>query len=194
MLDYKIILGLIATIIALVSYIPYIKDIWKGKTKPHAFSWFIWGLLTAIAFGVQVLEHGGAGAWATGITIPLCFYIFLFALRKGKKDFSIFDWLSLLGALLAIFLWWFTGEPLLAVILVTLADVLGFFPTFYKSFHRPHDETSILYSLSAVKYFLSLLALENYNLTLGLYPGVLVIANSLFVLLLFVRKKQLKLK
>lgn len=192
--DYKIIFGFIATLIALVSYVPYIRDVLKGKTKPHAFSWFVWGLLTAIGFAVQVVEHGGAGAWALGITVPLCLFICLYAFFKGNREFSLFDWLSLAGSLLAIFLWWLTGDPFLAVILISIADVVGFFPTFYKSYYRPQDETSSMYSLSAIKYLFSLVASQSYTLTLAFYPGVLVIANGVFVLMLFIRKKQLKIK
>ena len=58
---YKIILGSLAGIIAIVSYIPYLKDVLKGKTKSHAFSWFVWAMLTGIGFAVQIFEHGGVG-------------------------------------------------------------------------------------------------------------------------------------
>lgn len=44
----------IAVILTFVGYAPYIKDTLKGKTKPHVYTWFIWGLVTLIAYGLQV--------------------------------------------------------------------------------------------------------------------------------------------
>jgi len=58
-MDYKVILGTVAVVMALYSYVPYIKDIFAGKTKPHAFTWLIWGLLTSIAFFGQMADRGG---------------------------------------------------------------------------------------------------------------------------------------
>ena len=56
-MDIRVLLSIIATCIAVISYIPYLKDIWTGRTKPHAFSWFIWALLGYIA-GVAQLSDG----------------------------------------------------------------------------------------------------------------------------------------
>src|SRR5580698_5703228 len=62
----KEILGASAILIGCISYVPYFRTIFSGKTKPHAFSWLVWGILTAIAFGGQIVGKGGAGAWVTG--------------------------------------------------------------------------------------------------------------------------------
>jgi len=37
MQELKNIIGIIATLLVFIGYIPYIKDIVKGKTKPHIF-------------------------------------------------------------------------------------------------------------------------------------------------------------
>jgi hypothetical protein len=184
-------LGLLAIVIAIVSYIPYIRDVIRGKTRPHAFSWFIWGLLTGIAFFAQAQAHGGAGAWATGFTAVIAFVIFGFALRWGKRNIVTIDWFFLAGALAALGLWAATNNPVWSVILITLIDMLAFVPTFRKSFHRPDEETVMTYTLSALKFMVALLALGSYSVTTVLYPLSLVITNSLFVLMVSWRSKQL---
>ncbi len=83
-MEYKIFLGYLAVIIGIVSYVPYITNIFRGKTKPHAFSWLVWSVLTGIAFAAQVVEHGGAGSWITGSTALTCVVIFILALFKGN--------------------------------------------------------------------------------------------------------------
>lgn len=187
----KELLGVIAVIIGFIGYVPYFRDISRGKTKPHAFSWLVWGVLTAIAFFGQVTSNGGAGAWVTGFTAVFCFIIFLFALWHGKKDFPLIDWLSLAGAGFALILWALTDDPLGAVIIVSIIDILGFVPTFRKSIKRPNEETMFTYTMSGLKYIVGIIALSNYSLVTVLYPISLILSNGAFVALLIVRRKKL---
>jgi hypothetical protein len=81
----KVVLSTLAIIISIIAYIPYFRDIFKGKTKPHAFSWLIWSVMLTIAFIAQLVEEGGAGAWVTGATAILCSAVFTLALFKGGE-------------------------------------------------------------------------------------------------------------
>ena len=103
-MNYKEILGALAIVIAFIGYVPYFRDILRNKTKPHAFSWFVWGLLTAIAFFGQVADKGGPGAWVTGFTAVICIIISLFELVKGRKNIVLIDWVSLVGCGVALIL------------------------------------------------------------------------------------------
>ena len=38
MFEYKALLGIIAVILAFAGYIPYFRDLFLGKTKPHAYT------------------------------------------------------------------------------------------------------------------------------------------------------------
>lgn len=189
-MDYKNILGTVAVIVAFVSYIPYFRNIFAGKTKPHAFSWLVWCVLNAIAFAGQISDRGGAGAWAVGLTAAVMLVIFSLALTKGEKHITRSDWLCLIGAGLALVLWGITSEPLLSVILITVIDALGFIPTVRKSYHKPHQETLVTFLLSTVKYLLVVIALQNYSLVTALFPISLVVMNGLFVAMLLVRRRQ----
>lgn len=191
-MEYKYILGLVSVVIAILSYSFYFHDIFNHKTKPHAFSWFIWGILMSISFYAQVYSKAGPGSWVIGFTALICFFISFLAFRKGLKDIRLFDWVGLLGAFLALFLWFVVKEPVLSVVLVTITYSLGFFPTFRKSFNRPQDETWITFALNGLKFFISLFALSNISLVTALYPLALVIVNWLFVGMLFIRNKQLR--
>ncbi|HAU98632.1 MAG: hypothetical protein UX04_C0002G0222 [Microgenomates group bacterium GW2011_GWF2_45_18] len=190
-MNLKEILGAIATVIALISYIPYIRDILSDKTKPHVFTWLIWGTLTLIGFLGQLSGNAGPGAWPSGLTTILCFLIFVLALKKGSKNIVALDVLMLLGAIASLFLWFFVKQPTLAIILVVMTDAMGFVPTVRKSWHKPQEETLSAFVLSAIKHFISLFAIRSYSLITTLYPAYLVIANILFISLLVSRRKAL---
>jgi hypothetical protein len=189
--DIKIFLGGAATCIALISYVPYFRDIFAGKTKPHAFSWLIWALLTGIGFAGQAADNGGPGSWVSAVTAVLCFSVFLLALSRGEKNITRSDWWCLTVSLATIPLWIVTSTPLWSMILVTIIDTIGFIPTFRKSFIHPFEETAVTYTLSSFKFFVSLLALTNYSIVTVLYPASLVLANGLFVVMVYIRRTQL---
>ena len=190
-MNLQIFLGVLATLIGLVSYIPYFRDIFNGKTKPHFFSWFIWALLTGIAFFAQVTENAGPGAWVTGLTAFICLLIAILALSKGEREITKSDWLCFVSALIGIIVWIKTDNPFFAVILVTLVDAVAYIPTFRKSYYRPQEETLIEYELATLKFFIALFALQSLSVSTWLYPVSLVLTNGAFVVMNIVRRNQL---
>lgn len=193
-MNYKIVLAIIASIISIVSYIPYIRDILKNQTKPHIFSWFLWALLTGIAFIAQLIEGGGVGAWVTGTAAVMCLVITILAFSRGEKHITLFDWICFIGAILGIAVWLTTENPLYAVIMVTIIDIVAFIPTYRKAFYKPQEETALTFALDSIRFILAIIALESLNLTTWLYPASVALTDGLFVVWLLVRRKQLDTK
>lgn len=190
-MELKTILAVIAVVLGFIGYVPYIKDTLTGKTKPHAFSWLVWTVLTAIAFFAQLAKGGEAGAWATGMSALLCLVITALAFKQGEKDIKPIDWLSLVAAGIGLVLWKISNDPLMTVILITLVDVAGYLPTFRKAFHKPHEETVSQYILAALKWIISFAALSSINLTTVLFPAAVALLNTIFSIMVLVRRKTL---
>ena len=110
-----------------------------------------------------MVEHGGAGAYVTGITGAACFVISIAAFYKGKNVVDKMDKIFLLSALASLVLWWMTSEPLLSVVLITITDACAFIMVFKKSYKNPFEEGATLFGLSAIKFFISIFALESYS-------------------------------
>lgn len=190
-MDIKTIVSLIAVALTFIGYVPYIQDTLKGKTKPHIYTWFIWGLVTSIAYGLQVSEGAGVGSWVTLAVAILCFFVFILGLRNGDKDITISDTIFFILSFLALFLWIGVKQPVLSIVLVSAVDMLAFAPTIRKSWNKPYSETLFTYQLNTFRHGLSLFALQEYNIVTWLYPASWVVANALFSILLVVRRKQL---
>lgn len=188
--DYKSILGITATVLGFIGYFPYVRDTIRGTTRPHVFSWFVWGIMETIAFFAQIAEGARAGAWATGTSAVIMFFIIGLALTHADKQIRPFDWVALSGAIIGILLWRLTNSPLLAIISVTIADAFAFIPTFRKAYYKPNEETVIEYVFSALKWIVSLPALGAFNLTTALYPASLIVTNSAFVVMALIRRKK----
>lgn len=188
----KELLALIGIILTIIGYTAYIRSILTGTTMPHPFSWIIWATLTAIAFFAQLSENAGPGAWITGTTAAVSFGIVALAYYKSRDfDITRADWVTFLAGLSAIPLWLVTENPLWAVILITVIDALGFFPTFRKCWDRPGNELPLHYIIAGLKFVLSLAALDTFNLTTTLYPASLVLMNWIFIAMLYWRRYRL---
>ncbi len=183
-------LGLAATIVAFVSFIPYFRDIFARRTNPHAFTWLIWGVLTVIAFLGQLSDHAGPGAWVTGFTALVCLAIAGIAATSGQRTIARIDWIALAGAAIALAIWFLTRGPLLSVILITVIDNIGFIPTLRKSYTHPYEETISTFGLGGLKWVLGLLALERVSVITVLFPLAIVVQSWLFVVMLIIRRRQ----
>ena len=188
--DYHILFGIASAVLGTVGFFPYIRDILRGTTKPHPFSWFIWGVVSGIGFLAQLAGGGETGAWITGVGSVGCFIITALALRQGEPTIVALDWWCLGGAIAALVLWRITNNPLSATILVTLTDFLATIPTLRKSYLRPHEETVATYAMGFVGFSLGLLALRSFNLTTALFPAYVVIMNGCLVLTLLIRRNR----
>jgi len=188
---YKQILGALAVLLAFISYIPYLKDVFAGKTKPHAFSWLVWLVLTAIGFFIQIQNGAGAGAWFNGLMVIICAIILVFGFIKGRKEIVFVDWISMILAFIAIYYWLIIKEPTLSIILVILADSLGTIPTIRKSYVHPYSETLETYAINVFRVTIAIFALEKFSFLTASYHIYMIIANLAVVIVLALRRKNL---
>lgn len=189
-MDLKQAFGAISVLFAFAQYVPYIRDVAKGSTKPHAFSWFVWSLPCAIVYAAQIVKGGEAGSWATGVSTVLCTIIFILCFWRGEKNITRSDSMALGMGLVAIGLWVMTKDPLSSVILITIADVIGFIPTIRKSITKPYEETMSVYAVGTIKWVFSIVALSSLTASTLTYPMGMIVANSCMVIFLFCRRKS----
>jgi len=181
-------LAITGSVMTLASYVPYVRDILNGSTRPHIFSWLIWSLLTAIGFAALIADSTGPGAWVMGATAVTCFGVFLLSFKQGERSLTVSDWLCLVSALCSIALWFYTSTPLWSVILISVAGTVAFIPTFRKSYVRPGQETLSVYVVGALKWIFGLAAMSHFTVVTVLYPICIVAEDSLFVIMVLCRR------
>ncbi len=192
MIEYKILLGYLTVSVQIISYGIYFWGIFKGKTKPHAFTWFVWAVINIVALGAVFISGGGAGSWVLGTNVLACSTIALIGWIQKHVSYDKYDWMALTGALIGIFLWWLTNNPLLAVIFVSIADIVGSIPIFRKAYRIPLEENVTSFAVGAINYPISILALNVLTITTGLYSAVIALLDISLVIFILIRRKQLK--
>lgn len=191
LMDYKWALAVTAALISIGNLFYYVSNVLKGKTKPHMYTWLIWGLVTIVASLAQILSGGGAGAYFTMLIAFNCLVIAMLAYYKGEKNIHYSDKICLLLCIFAIVIWPLLKTPLLSVLIVTAIDTFGFFPTIRKSYHRPHQENLFSFAIYTLTYSLSIAALETYNFITIFYPLIIVVTAGALAVMLVIRRKQL---
>ena len=193
MQEVKNVLGIIATFLVFIGYIPYLKDILKGKTKPHLYSWFLWTFVTLITFALQISGGAGIGAFVTLAAATMCIAVIILGfIKKSKVKIVWIDTVFLILAFIALGLWLIAKQPVLSAILTTIIDLLGFAPTVRKSWENPYSETLAFYYLNSFRWSLGVIALQKYSIVTALYPITWLISNSLFTIMLVIRRKQIR--
>jgi hypothetical protein len=188
----KQIVSLAAIVLTFVLFAGYIRQIHSGQIKPHVFSWVIWAIGTLTVFFAQLADDAGVGAWAIGISGAITAYIAAVSYAKqGDTAITATDWAFFVAALSAFPAWYFTADPLSAVVILTLADLAGFGPTVRRAYHRPHLESAGFFAQGALRNLLVVIALEHYSLTTALFPVAVGAACLLLATMLFIRRKAL---
>lgn len=178
----KIVASVVATGIALVAYIPYLIDMFRGKAKPHLYTWISIFLITAVVAYLQVIGGSGVGAIPVIIGVGVDAVILFYCFRFGTKDIVFIDKVCLAISIIGVgFYVLMRGQPLLSLAIVSVAEVISFLPTVRKTRNDPYSESLPSYYLIMVKLILVLIALEQYNLLTVSYSALWLVVFVLFL-------------
>ena len=170
-------LGILSGVLSIVCVLPYIRDIFLGKTKPERASWLIWSVLGAIAFFSQLAKGATDSLWLAGIGTVTVFVVFLLSLKYGEGGLSGRDIKSLLIALFGVIIWFFTQEAVFALFIVIVVDAAGAVLTIIKSYEDPGSETMSTWILSGLSGLVAAFAVGSFDWILLSYPLYILIAN-----------------
>lgn len=146
-----IVLGTIAVVLEILCMVPYLRDIFRHKTKPERATWWIWLALGLIAFFAQLAAGAKWSLGLTGASVTAVGLVALLSLRYGYGTFKRRDALSLLVAAGGVLLWYLTSSPLFALLIVVVVDFIGFWLTMVKTWGNPHTETLSTWQLPQLR-------------------------------------------
>lgn len=179
--NIKTVSAIIAILIVIGAYIPYILEILKRRTKPHLYTWIIWFITQSTALAGLWIGNGGWGAVALIAGTILVFCVILLSFWYGTRNITKSDTIVLILALLAIFVWWQLDNPLMAVFMVTAIDLFGYIPSWRKSITEPWSETTFSWIAFSTSNIFTVLALTEYNLLTVTYISAITVANLILV-------------
>jgi hypothetical protein len=186
----KDVLTILTIALGIVAYIPYLKDLIFGNTKPHIYSWLVWTILNITLFSIQFNNGAGPISFIYLVTGVICTVIMLFGIGDGIRNITKLDGLFLVLSLVSLGMWVIAKEPLISAILISIVNVVALLPTIRKSWINPFEETLSTYVLSTIRTVLTVLLFETYSLVTLLSHIVGIIITTIFCIILIVRRKQ----
>lgn len=190
----KEILAGVAAVLAIAGNVPYLWDIFKGRVKPHPYTWLVWSLVSCIIFFGQLAKGAGVGAIPTAASEIFTLIIFLFSLKYGFRGIKKIDTVFFMAALFGIVLWICTKDPTYSVIIAVTIDLIAFVPTLRKTWHHPTTETPVLYSSNVLRHILALFSLQAYNIATTLHSIAMITSNTLMTFFILRHKTKKRRK
>lgn len=169
-----------------------IYAILKGGYKPARMTRFIYLLMTLLIIGV-LFAQGSYDALILACVQGIgTIIIFALSLKYGMGGTSKLDKVTLAGFLISLVVWKITSNPTLALYLSILTDLIGFVPTFAKTWNFPDTEDWRFYFSDVLAGLFSLLSLTILTIENIVFPLYIFALNLFAVILILGRKKVLK--
>ena len=182
-------IAIIAALLAIAGNVPYLMDVFKGRVKPHAYTWLVWSIVSAITFFGQVAKGAGVDALPTAASEVFTVIIFLASLKYGFRPIAAIDTWFLLLALAGIIPWIVMKDPTVSVITVVTIDVVAFIPTLRKTWMHPTTESPTLYTMNVLRHSLAMFSLQAYNIATTLHSIAMITANTVMTGILILRPR-----
>jgi hypothetical protein len=180
MFEYVVIVAAIASLLAAFVYI---RSMFKGGTKPNRVTWFMWSIAPFIATAASV-SNGVSWAVIPVFMSGLSPFLILTASFLHKKAYwrlSSFDYLCGIFSILALFLWYLTREPNLAIIFAIISDATAAVPTFSKTWRNPETESAWPFIVGIFSPLTSFIVAKTWAFSELAFPIYLVTINILLV-------------
>ncbi len=174
-------IGYAAGILGFIPYIFLIISMRKGVTKPNLAGW----VLYTVAMIMIVASSIALNAWQT-VWLAIAYVIgqsavIAVSFKTGYFAFSKFDYICIGISLLGLVLWLYTNNPLYALVLNVLVDLMGTLAIARKLYIHPGTEDTKAWTMSLSVAILNCFAIASFDLSNALYPLYLIFANALIV-------------
>ncbi|MDB5163675.1 MAG: hypothetical protein JWS12_292 [Candidatus Saccharibacteria bacterium] len=186
-------LGILGGLVFIVADIPYIRDILRGKTKPHRVSWFLFFILNATNVANQAASGATNSLWLPIAATIITFGIFVLSIKRGMGGFAKLDILCLVGALTGLLLWAVLKTPLASLLCNLAVATIAVIPTIKKAYSRPDTETHITYLIASISGIIAAISVGSWNYRLLLLPFHDFLIQFIIYLVLITRSKKVGL-
>lgn len=176
---------LVAAFCQLLGGLAYVRDTLNGRTKPNRVSWALWAAAPIIAVAIALTE--GAPSWSllpvfmAGF-VPVLILVSSYFNAQAYWRLDRFDYLCGTFGALALLMWLWASQPIIAVIMLVTTDALAALPTIRKAWSNPDTETSIAY---VAALFGGLAALANIHEWVVLHYAFPIYLVGVNLMLLF---------
>ena len=181
----------LSLLISGAAYVVIGYDIGRGSTRPIITTWFIWTIVNVIMFFAmreEALRYDRTlSAQMIAYTVGTACILLLTLTRRGTWIWTRSDLYVLLGAVVALGLWFAMNDPVYALVTSLFATGIGSAPLWIELSRNPKSQGTIPWLMWWIGGLLGLFAVEKQNeLTEWIMP-ITVFAFQCFTIFLIYR-------
>lgn len=170
--------GLLAGLVGAAGYVPYVRDILRGRVKPDRASWLIWALQYSGMFLAYIVRGATTSLWLLGLQWISILVIWALSIRYGIGTFSRYERMALACVCLTLLAWAFTKNASVAILMLLAVEATGGVLSAIKAYRHPGSETITMWALMCAAGTLATVALgTNAAPIFYAYPVTLVAIN-----------------
>ena len=179
---------LIGTIVlSIISPISYTKSMLKGKVKPHRVTRLIVWLASLAGLLGVLNSSNNAGKIFALIFLIRATYLLIMAAIYGVGGLQKLDLYCLFFGVLALVAYYTTRSGLLTISLGIAADLIGYLPTFVKTYKKPESEDPLFFSIEGLASLFAIFAI--WELAADILFPIYFLLSSMTVVALIYRKR-----
>jgi hypothetical protein len=182
-MDWRAVVGSLAGAITLLAIIPYVLDIFRGLTRPNVVTWFLWTLNGSI---LAYAQYTAGASWTLSVLVASNIstaLVTVLAVPFGQRSYGVLDGVCLVMALAATIGWWWTENPVIAIVLGVLAEIFAVSPTIAKTYRAPETETPLTYWATSFATVMSLIASTKFDIANLLFPVYSISVNTIIAVM-----------
>lgn len=182
------ILGISSAIVNATAFVPYIASILKGKTKPERSSWWVWSALMAVAVLAQLAIGATWSVLFTAVFFVANIIVAILSVKYGYGKFGKHDIIAIVLTIVGLGLWWFTNNPVLALLITIAVDFMAYWLTIVKAWKAPYSENLLSWSLMTVAAILSVVSVGELDPAKIAFPLYVTAVSGFGVYILHKRR------
>ena len=168
--------GIVAGVLSIFAYLPYIIEALKGQTQPQRSTWFIWSVLSSMSFFAQVMEGATDSLWFSGVQASGTILVAVLSIRFGTGNFlNRADSFILMGAASGLCLWYLTDDAVYALAISIGISALGSLLTIAKAYRDPDSESILSWLVSFTSTIFAIISVGKLDPVILAYPMYLFV-------------------
>lgn len=181
----KNIISVIAGMLFVVGFVPYIRAILRKETRPAKASWIIWASLDYIVLAGMIVKKTVNGQ-ILGAVIGATIVIGL-AMKYGASGWKKIDIFCLAGAILGIALWMISSDPVFGIMTSCIVAFIGSFPAFISAWEDPSREDKLAWTIFWISCVCAMIAIPKWTLADAAQPVTFFMIETVMMYILYFR-------
>lgn len=189
--DWKSFVGIIAGIVYVSGFIPYLYAIVAKGAKPVKGTWLTWFVVDAMV--LSAMSDQDSANWQITFATIGAGVVFLLSLHYGTPGWSTLEKICMAVATAGMSAWLLADEVTISILISSTVLAVAAIPTIRSAWTAPEREDKIAWSLYFASCLLTILSLEwTWSVEEWAQPISFTVVETIMIAILFLRPRWLR--